>query len=71
MKTKWTIDDEQAHLECSPETVTDKAIMEGLGNVTSATVKRNGTLTFIIDLPRQQLSKPTVARPSDEVRDNL
>ena len=71
MKTKWNIDDDQAVLECVPETLTDKSIMEGLGNVTTAIVKRNGTLSFIMDLPKEALAKPKIPRPADDVRDTL
>lgn len=71
MKCIWTIDDNQARLELTAETITDKAIMDGLGNAQSATVKRNGTLSFTIELPKQPVVKPTLPRPADEVRDQL
>ena len=67
MKTKWTIDDDVATLECLPETVTDKSIMEGLGNVSTAVVaKKNGTLSFLISLPKEPIARQ---RGTDEVRD--
>ena len=71
MKCIWTIDDNQARLELTAETITDKAIMDGIGNAQSATVRRNGTLSFTIDLPKQPVVKPPIPRPADEVRDQL
>ena len=70
MKLTWTITDETARLELSPETVTDKAIIEGLGNAQTATVKRNGVLSFTVELPKQAVAKPIIERPADAVRDS-
>ena len=71
MRISWTIDADQARLELTPETITDKAILDGLGNAQTAQVKRNGTLQFLIELPKQPLAKPLIPRPGDEVRDQL
>lgn len=69
MKLSWSIDTEHATLVLEPETAMDRAIIDGMGNVQTATVKRNGTLTFVLDLPKQVIAKPTIPRPADEVRD--
>lgn len=71
MRVVWLIDQDQAKLELIPETMTDKAILDGLGNAQTAHVKRNGNLTFVIDLPKQPVVKPPIPRPADEVRDQL
>lgn len=69
MKLSWSIDTEHATLVLEPETAMDKAIIDGIGNVQTATVKHNGGLTFVLDLPQQPIIKPTIPRPSDQVRD--
>ena len=70
MKLAWTITDETAQLTLTPETVTDKAVIEGLGNVQTASVKKNGVLAFVMELPRQAVAKPIIERPADAVRDS-
>lgn len=70
MKLAWTITDETAQLTLTPETVTDKAVIEGLGNVQSAAVKKNGVLAFVMDLPKLPVAKPIIERPADAVRDS-
>lgn len=69
MKLSWSIDTEHATLVLEPETSMDKAIIDGIGNMQTASVKRNGTLTFILELPKTIIAKPTIERKSDEVRD--
>ena len=69
MRLSWSIDTEHATLVLEPETAMDKAIIDGMGNVQTAAVKRNGTLTFVLDLPKAMIAKPTIERKSDEVRD--
>jgi hypothetical protein len=71
VKVVWMIDSDQARCELTPETITDKAIIDGLGNAQTASVKRNGNLTFILELPKQPVIKPPMDRPRDEVRDQL
>lgn len=69
MKTIWSIDGNQARMELVPETMMDRALLDGLGNITSATVKKNGTFVFLMELPSQAVAKPTLPRGADEVRD--
>ena len=70
MKLAWTITDETAQLTLKPETITDQAILDGLGNVQTATVKKNGNLTLTMDLPKLPVAKPIIERPADAVRDS-
>lgn len=69
MNLSWRIDEKNAIIILEPATTTDRAILEALGNVQIATVKKNGLLTFTMELPNQPLVKPIVERPADQVRD--
>jgi hypothetical protein len=71
MRLEWRITQDVVELSLIPETQMDKLTMEGLGNVETAKVKRNGTLTFIMELPKTTVSKPQLIRPADDVRDNM
>ena len=71
MKQQSLITEDRVTIELIPTELIDKALIDGLDGVTTALVKRNGTLVFIMDLPKRPISKPIAARPADEVRDNM
>lgn len=70
MSTSWKIEDNKAILTYEPDTLVDKSIVGSIGPVSTAAVKKNGSIQFIIDLSDQPVPKPLQERPKDEVRDS-
>lgn len=57
MKVTVLIDEKHAHYSLIPETNVDKTFLEIIGSVQTAAVKRNGTVTFSVELQRTELGK--------------
>ena len=76
MKISCKIDDSYSPdttlitVELQMETVTDKLVHDSATGVTVADVKKNGTLQFIMKVPKQPLPKPLQDRGKDDVRDS-
>lgn len=59
MKTETTITDDHILVKITPEDATDELIRQAMKSASTAQIKHNGGVTFIIDRPKQKLSRVT------------
>ena len=69
MTHEFKVESERVTVTMIPDTALDRAVIEGIGTAQTATIRKNGVLTFVIDVPRAPIAKPSTPRPADEVRD--
>lgn len=73
MKRTFKTDDTEGTwtMTFEPETISDRAEHDAIDPNQPVTISRNGKLVISGKLLTTPLPKPTVARPADDVRDNL
>lgn len=57
MKTETTITEDNIIIKLTPEDTTDEFVRQALGAVSSAVVKINGGIAFVVERPKQKLGK--------------